>query len=61
MGDYLDETGVRPEVASAAALPLTDNQTGDLRFALLETQWYAWDGAAWQVVGGGGGHRAILR
>lgn len=55
MGDYLDETGVRPEVASAAALPLTDNNTGDLRFALLETQWYAWDGAAWQVVGGGGG------
>jgi hypothetical protein len=55
LGSYLDETGVRAEVSSAASLPLTDNQTGDLRFSRLENQWYAWDGAAWQVVGGGGG------
>lgn len=55
LGTYLDETGVRPVVASAAGLPLVDNNTGDVRFAILENQWYSWDGAAWQVVGGGSG------
>jgi len=55
LGAFLEENGVRGEVADAASLPLIDNALGDIRFARLENQWYAWDGAAWQPVGGGGG------
>jgi len=51
-GDYLNEIP-KPRVLAAAALPLTGNDVGDVRFALAEGAFYYWDGAMWNVVGGG--------
>lgn len=55
LGAWLDSINIRPGVASAAALPVSGNNTGDVRFALAEGAFYYWDGAAWIAVGGGGG------
>lgn len=55
LGDWIGECNVRPEVADFAALPLTDNETGDVRVSLADKGWYIWDGAAWQPMAGGGG------
>ena len=55
LGEWTYECHVRPEVANAAALPLTGNETGDVRVSLADQAWYIWDGAAWQSMGGGGG------
>jgi hypothetical protein len=41
-------------VSTAAALPLVGNAIGDVRLALDTLTMYAWDGLAWNVVGGGG-------
>lgn len=55
LGDWIGECRVRPRVASAALLPLTENAVGDVRVAVAEQSWYIWDGATWQSMGGGGG------
>jgi hypothetical protein len=55
LGEWLVECHVNPEVANAAALPLTDNRVGDVRASLADQLWFIWDGAAWQSMAGGGG------
>lgn len=55
LGDWIGECHVRSEVADFAALPLTDNEIGDVRVSLADQAWYIWDGAVWQPMLGGGG------
>lgn len=40
---------------TVASLPTSGNQTGDVRVAKDTLDLYIWDGAAWQIVSGGGG------
>lgn len=48
----------RPTVADAAALaalPIAKNRLGDVRLVINTLSLHAWNGAAWQALGGGGG------
>ena len=55
LGEWIDETRVRPGVVDVASLPATGNELGDVRVVDADQSWYYWDGAAWQPMGGGGG------
>lgn len=57
LGEWIDECHVRPEVADAAALPLTGNEDGDVRMSRADEAWFIWDAGAsiWKPVGVSGG------
>ena len=57
LGEWIDECHVRPEVANAAALPLTGNEDGDVRMSRADEAWFIWDAALsiWKPVGVAGG------
>jgi len=55
LGEWIFECHVRPEGVNFAALPLVDNELGDVRVSLADQAWYIWDGAVWQPMAGGGG------
>jgi hypothetical protein len=55
MGEWIDETRVRPGVATFAALPATGNELGDVRVVDFDQSWYYWNGLAWVPMGTGGG------
>jgi hypothetical protein len=55
LGEWIDETRVRPGVATFAALPATDNELGDVRVVDFDQSWYYWNGLAWVPMGTGGG------
>jgi len=42
-------------VDTAADLPLTDNDVGDVRVTINTFEFFVWDGATWQVAVGSGG------
>lgn len=54
LGEWIDECHVRPEVADAAALPLTGNELGDVRVCAADQSWYFWNGITWVPMGTGG-------
>lgn len=45
----------RDPVASAGALPSSNNHVGDIRFSIGDLTLYGWDGSAWNALTGGGG------
>jgi hypothetical protein len=55
LGEWIDETRVRPGVATFAALPVTGNELGDVRVVDFDQSWYYWNGLAWVPMGTGGG------
>jgi hypothetical protein len=55
LGDWIDETRVRPGAALLGDLPLVGNTLGDVRFVIGLGAWYWWGGATWSPVAGGGG------
>jgi hypothetical protein len=57
LGEWIDECHVRPEVADAAALPLTGNEDGDVRMSRADEAWFIWDAtlSIWKPVGVAGG------
>lgn len=63
LGEWIDECHVRPEVADAAALPLTGNEDGDVRMARVDESWFIWDAtlSVWKPVGvASGGVASVL-
>jgi hypothetical protein len=54
LGEWIDETRVRPGVATIAALPATGNELGDVRVVDEDQSWYYWNGLAWVPMGAGG-------
>jgi hypothetical protein len=52
LGDWFTDCQVCPAVASVAALPLTDNTSGDIRFVNDVGQFYFWDGTLWATASG---------
>jgi hypothetical protein len=54
LGEWIDETRVRPGVADVASLPATGNEPGDVRVVDFDQSWYYWNGLAWVPMGSGG-------
>jgi hypothetical protein len=54
LGEWIDETRVRPGVADVASLPATGNEPGDVRVVDADQSWYYWNGLAWVPMGSGG-------
>ncbi len=54
LGEWIDETRVRPGVADVASLPATGNELGDVRVVDADQSWYYWNGIAWVPMGSGG-------
>ncbi len=54
LGEWIDETRVRPAVADVPSLPPTGNELGDVRVVDFDQSWYYWNGIAWVPMGSGG-------
>jgi hypothetical protein len=54
LGEWIDETRVRPAVADVPSLPPTGNEVGDVRVVDADQSWYYWNGIAWVPMGTGG-------
>lgn len=54
LGEWIDETRVRPAVADVPSLPPTGNEVGDVRVVDFDQSWYYWNGIAWVPMGSGG-------
>lgn len=54
LGQWIDETRVRPAVADVPSLPATGNEPGDVRIVDADQSWYYWNGFAWVPMGTGG-------
>ena len=54
LGEWIDETRVRPAVADVPSLPPTGNEVGDVRVVDFDQSWYYWNGIAWVPMGTGG-------